>query len=192
MQIRTAKYRVGDDAGVKGISGSLARASMLRVLEALRDHTGLNKGDSVLVDLGAGIGEPLAWALCHGFVSKTRGFEFDSVKVTRAATFMRLLQLDAEVHELDINAIDSLGDATHVYLAWQGFDAMTKEHIGRLLSLTPGVRGVAVVQHASRTGQRFLHEECGFPERLVIEKHFSVTMSGGKQRLMAYILGTAP
>ncbi|KDD73832.1 hypothetical protein H632_c1801p1, partial [Helicosporidium sp. ATCC 50920] len=177
---------------------------MTRVLSSFSLHCGMD-ASSTLVDVGAGLGRPLLHAvLSHGLCG-ARGVEIDAIKVAKAKAFLSLTarQLvakgviakdrfleNASLPSVECAAIEdvaSLTDCTHAYSFWEGVPPSGKEAFGRLVTASPKIRGLAVVQRAVRHGDPAEHMAALGFETLKLVETFPVSMSGSGQRFTAYV-----
>lgn len=199
-----AQNKLGGGEGVEGLYGSINCAGMTRVLSSFSLHCGMD-ASSTLVDVGAGLGRPLLHAvLSHGLCG-ARGVEIDAIKVAKAKAFLSLTarQLvakgviakdrfleNASLPSVECAAIEdvaSLTDCTHAYSFWEGVPPSGKEAFGRLVTASPNIRGLAVVQRAVRHGDPAEHMAALGFETLKLVETFLVSMSGSGQRFTAYV-----
>ena len=122
--------------------------------------------DSVLVDVGAGLGRPLLHAMLQCRVRRCFGSEVDAVKCSKAEVFMdrALRQVFAngllrgrpparpEVLCAAVEDVATLGEATHAYSFWEGLPPDAKRGLGRLVRASGTLRAFAVVQRGIRDG----------------------------------------
>lgn len=195
-----AENRLGGGEGLEGVYGSITRTGTAKVLDALKEHAGLDD-QSVVLDVGSGLGRPLLHALLHSRVSATYGIEVDAVKCQKAAPFVGSVVKDLEalggVHRFHpealpkficapIERIPSIEPATHIYAAWEGFGPDAKESVGRLFSQSSTARAIAIVQRSFR-GRDPAHEmsELGFGDVTMVA-NVAVKMAGSGRQLQAY------
>ena len=184
--MQSGEARLGGGEGMQGIYGSITQASMSRVLDALAAETALGP-DSIMLDVGAGLGRPLMHALVSHDIKRAVGIELDDVKVAKARALVRYIDrknridgrqlapcIDYVCSDIaDAKAVHT-DDVTHCYSFWEGLRPDAKEAFGRLVQKSDAVQGVAVVQRAvrgrvpgavSRTGRRNLTPAAGWPSR---------------------------
>ena len=184
---------------MQGIYGSITQASMSRVLDALAAETALGP-DSIMLDVGAGLGRPLMHALVSHNIKRAVGIELDDVKVAKARALVRYIDrknridgrqlapcIDYVCSDIaDAKAVHT-DDVTHCYSFWEGLRPDAKEAFGRLVQKSDAVQGVAVVQPAVRGESP---EQCmhgwGFGS-LVLVNTFAVSMAGSGRKMTAYI-----
>lgn len=202
--MRTIEGRLGGGEGVVGLYGSISQGGCAKVMASLAAKGGLGR-DSVLVDVGAGLGRPLLHAMLQCRVRRCFGIEVDAVKCSKAEVFMdrALRQVFAkglvrgrpparpEVLCAAVEDVATLGEATHAYSFWEGLPPDAKRGLGRLVRASGTLRAFAVVQRGIRggPGRRGPAEELaalGFgPVRLVDQ--FPVAMSGSGRGFTAYV-----
>jgi len=197
--MQSGEARLGGGEGMQGIYGSITQASMSRVLDALAAETALGP-DSVMLDVGAGLGRPLMHALVSHDIKRAVGIELDDVKVAKARALVRNIDranridgrqlapcIDYVCSDIaDAKAVHT-DDVTHCYSFWEGVPPDAKEAFGRLVQKSDAVQGVAVVQRAVRGESP---EQCmhgwGFGS-LVLVNTFAVSMAGSGRKMTAYI-----
>jgi hypothetical protein len=84
----TLQRRLGGGEGVEGIYGSITQKGTQRILTSLHHNCGLGP-DSVLVDIGAGLGRPLLHAMHSHGIKGGFGIELDTVKVAKVVRALR-------------------------------------------------------------------------------------------------------
>ena len=202
--MRTIEGRLGGGEGVVGLYGSISQGGCAKVMASLAAKGGLGR-DSVLVDVGAGLGRPLLHAMLQCRVRRCFGIEVDAVKCSKAEVFMdrALRQVCAkglvrgrpparpEVLCAAVEDVATLGAATHAYSFWEGLPPDAKRGLGRLVRASGTLRAFAVVQRGFRggPGRRGPAEELAAlgvgPVRLVDQ--FPVAMSGSGRHFTAYV-----
>ncbi|RMZ54907.1 hypothetical protein APUTEX25_000424, partial [Auxenochlorella protothecoides] len=175
--MQSIENRLGGGEGVEGLYGSITCTGTQKVLAAMSKHCGLDK-DSVLVDIGAGLGRPLLHALIEPGVKATHGVELDQIKVDKAHAFLKqtaqrlqargLVRADMVLPTMQCAAIEQVAA------------------FGRLFRSSPSLRGVAVVQRAMRTDPEAAMAAMGFGP-LLLRASFPVSMSGSGRSFTAYI-----
>ncbi|KAL6767170.1 hypothetical protein ACKKBG_A38890 [Auxenochlorella protothecoides x Auxenochlorella symbiontica] len=196
--MQSIENRLGGGEGVEGLYGSITCTGTQKVLAAMSKHCGLDK-DSVLVDIGAGLGRPLLHALIEPGVKATHGVELDQIKVDKAHAFLKqtaqrlqargLVRADMALPTMQCAAIEQvaqLTDCTHAYSFWEGVPPPGRAAFGRLFRSSPSLRGVAVVQRAMRTDPEAAMAAMGFGP-LLLRASFPVSMSGSGRSFTAYI-----
>ncbi|KAG1665493.1 hypothetical protein FOA52_009754 [Chlamydomonas sp. UWO 241] len=200
--------KLGGGEGIEGIYGSITQKGTQRILSSLHHNCGLGP-DSVLVDIGAGLGRPLLHAMHSHGIKGSFGIELDTVKVAKAHSFISgtLRQMaerglhaphapDApngqgpcppEIHCTAVEDWDTLEPATHAYSFWEGIPADGRRALGRLFVKSRTLRGIAVVQRAMRGNEpAALMRELGFGPLMLIS-NFAVSMSGSGASFQAYM-----
>lgn len=191
--INKVERDVGGDAGIMGMSGSVARLSMDAILRSMElDST------SCLLDIGSGLGRPLLHGLVLG-AAGVCGIEFDPIKHVKAQTLIsRILPLEYQVrtccYNLDVQQVQSLADLderiTHIFSFWQGINHEARATVGRLVThswlKTDNLRSVAVVQEFRKDMQAYM-SKVNFPPELSLVDSFPVSMIGSAAKFRAYI-----
>lgn len=92
------------------------------------------------------------------------------------------------VHNLDVNSLKSINPATHVYLAWQGFDEPSRQAVARLFETSTTAECVTVVQYClgnnsmSKEDQMLqAMEALGFGPLQIIGDRITVKLVGGHE-----------
>lgn len=192
--------QLGGGEGVVGIYGSVTKASMERVIQAMVAHANLS-WRSTLVDIGSGLGRPLAHAATYPGVHHGIGIELDPVKhdkavafIARVAAGMRVAGHTRAAHNIEnivlVNqSVESralaLDGCSHAYTFWEGFNQAGKTAVGTLFASNTSLRYITVVQRAMRDPVGEM-QALGFP-RLVLLHSLPVTMSGSGRRFHAYL-----
>ncbi|GAX83438.1 hypothetical protein CEUSTIGMA_g10863.t1 [Chlamydomonas eustigma] len=193
-----AENKVGGGEGLEGVYGSINRAGTAEVLNIFKEHAGLG-AESVVLDIGSGLGRPLLHAILHSNVSATYGIEVDAVKCQKACPFIALTV--AEMRSAGINLpeqslpkivcapieqVPSLEPATHVYSAWEGFSTAAKEAVGERFARSRSAKAITIVQRSFRNRDPAEEmEELGFGS-VELVKSLPVFMSGSRRQLVAY------
>ncbi len=198
--MRAAENQLGGGEGVEGIYGSLTRGGMERVVDALKTHTAFSE-HSTLIDIGSGLGRPLAHAAVDPGVRRGIGIELDPVKHSKAQAFIgrlsRGMEAAGHAHALEsiqlvncgVEQHSDLAGVTHAYAFWEGFNDADKKAVGRLVAATPSLRGMAVVQRAMRRDPAQEMRDLGFPDVQLLDA-VRVSMSGSGRRFVAYVFAT--
>ena len=144
------KNKVGGGEGLEGVYGSITGRGMRLVLDAFKEHAGLD-AKSVFLDIGSGLGRPVLHAIVHSNVQVSYGIECDPVKNQKATYFVQSVVRElTPVFGKDmfspsclpklicspIEKLPSLEGATHVYSAWEGFSVEAMEAVGKLFAST--------------------------------------------------------
>ncbi|PSC68631.1 hypothetical protein C2E20_7797 [Micractinium conductrix] len=199
--MQSIENKLGGGEGVEGLYGSIKKGGMDRVLECLRAQCGLGS-DSVLLDVGAGLGRPLMHALLVPGVAGGRGIEIDRIKVDKAEAFLRQAAGELERRgvaarlmppPIECSAVENVGTlegSTHAYSFWEGVPIEGKAAFGRLFAAAGSLRSVAVVQRAIRTCPLAYMADLGFGE-LELVGCFAVSMSGSGRSFTAYVFNKA-
>eukprot|EP00197_Chlamydomonas_leiostraca_P011735 CAMPEP_0202884102 /NCGR_PEP_ID=MMETSP1391-20130828/40434_1 /ASSEMBLY_ACC=CAM_ASM_000867 /TAXON_ID=1034604 /ORGANISM="Chlamydomonas leiostraca, Strain SAG 11-49" /LENGTH=206 /DNA_ID=CAMNT_0049567231 /DNA_START=54 /DNA_END=671 /DNA_ORIENTATION=+ len=191
-----AENKVGGGEGLIGIYGSMTQAGTCAIMGAMAEHAGMGP-DSVLVDIGAGLGRPLLHAVLEQGVKKTYGVELDAVKCQKAVPFIQHTSslLAAEGVTLQQSALpklicmgaeqlSSLEPATHVYAAWEGFPTEAMLAVGRLFAASPSAKAITVVQRSMRKEDpAAVMEELGFGPVRCVGPPIQVYMAGSRRQL---------
>lgn len=190
--MQAEERRLGGGEGVCGVYGSIACAGMDRVVAMLKHHAAFAT-DSVLVDIGSGLGRPLAHVAMDPGVRRGIGIEIDSVKHVKALEFTKRvfakMQLDCDVLLLNKHIKDVLWtDGTHAYTFWEGFSADDKARVAEFFN-TSNMKHIVVVQRAMRDPCAAMHDH-GFARLRLLDKT-PVTMSGSGRAFHAYLFETA-
>ncbi|GAX78395.1 hypothetical protein CEUSTIGMA_g5837.t1 [Chlamydomonas eustigma] len=198
--MQSHENKLGGGEGIEGIYGSITRKGMQKIFDKLHHNCGFDQ-NSVLVDVGAGLGRPMLHAMFSPGVKGSFGIELDHVKVQKAKAFMKNTLHDMKLrgsslkdtswipnmHCCGVEKLDTLEPATHAYSFWEGIPTDGRIAFGKLFNHSRSLRAVAVVQRAIR-GQEpaALMEELGFGPLLLITS-FSVNMSGSGASFQAYV-----
>lgn len=189
--MQAVENQLGGGEGVRGIYGSVTRASMDRVVAAMKAHAGFT-ADSVLVDVGSGLGRPLAHAAVDPGVRRGVGIEIDRVKHDKALEFMRRVSgrvgvpFDVQLVCEHVGDHEPARDLTHAYAFWEGFSTDDKRAVARLVRGAPRLRHVVVVQRAMRDPEAAMRE-LGFGLVKLLRDPVRVTMSGSGRAFRAYL-----
>mmetsp|Transcript_3543 Transcript_3543/g.9012 ORF Transcript_3543/g.9012 Transcript_3543/m.9012 type:complete len:663 (-) Transcript_3543:256-2244(-) len=206
--MQSMENKLGGGEGVEGLYGSITSAGTQAVLDAMALH-GCLCDDSVLLDVGAGLGRPLLHARISHDVAHAYGIELDRVKCDKAAAFgaRTLEELACTVEGISgaaisglarlgqppavlcapIEAVPSLEPATHAYSFWEGVCVPARAAFGRLFASSATLGCVTVVQRTLRGAQSpadFMADLEFGPLRLVATT--SVAMSGSGRKFTAY------
>lgn len=184
--MRTAENQLGGGEGLCGMYGSITQSSMDRVVASLKIHTGFG-ADSTLLDVGSGLGRPLAHAAVDPGVRRGVGVEIDAMKHTKALVFMdRVLvkvNVKFDVLMLNQNVKDHVGKYTHAYAFWEGFSPEDKKAVARLFNAS--IDTIVVVQRAMRDPVACM-SALGFGAMTLLDT-IPVTMSGSGRAFRAYV-----
>jgi hypothetical protein len=171
---------LGGGEGIEGVYGSLTSACMADVFG---DWPGFGS-NSILLDVGCGIGRPQVQALCTHGVSHSVGVEIDIVKCDKAVPFIQRaaqeLGLDASCIKIlhtggTSGELTTLEPCTHLYLCWQGWSDIHKAQMGALVAQSASVFCVCMVQH------RFSDDQpAGWPELQLVNSRPVRTVGGGE------------
>ncbi|GBF93779.1 hypothetical protein Rsub_06111 [Raphidocelis subcapitata] len=197
--MQRAENKVGGGEGVEGCYGTLTRAGVQRIMAELAASCGLGR-DSVLVDIGAGIGRPLLHAMLHPRVAASWGVEIDPVKCSKGRAYIELVSRDMAGAGLmgdgaappsmvcvPVEQLSTLEPATHVYACWEGMPRTAKVALGGLFVAAATIQSVAVVQRAFRRSPLLEMREMGFGDLRLLTT-FPVHLAGSQRQLNAYIL----
>lgn len=160
--------------GVEGLYGSLTTASMAGVFS---DWPAF-QSNSIMLDIGCGIGRPQAQALVQFNVSCSVGVEIDEVKCIKAVSFIQRVAKDMGMEQAatsvkiihsNSSKLDTLEPCTHLYLCWQGWKDIDKVKMGTLVEKSTSVFCVCTVQHkGAGFGSVKALREAGWPELQLI------------------------
>lgn len=190
--IRHIENIIGGGEGVIGIYGSLSPKSTQSVLHELQCNE-----DTVLIDVGAGIGRPLFHAIVEYNVKKAIGIEIDEVKTSKALhiksyllerNFSQINQV--AIYNKDIEKMD--GNIVHggnlLYCCWEGFPEKTKRAIGKLFSQIETMTSVAIIQrHLRKISPCDYMTSLHFENINLVKGPFAVKMLGSNRQLQVYI-----
>ncbi|KAK9864113.1 hypothetical protein WJX84_004311 [Apatococcus fuscideae] len=174
--------KLGGGEGFTGVYGTMGKPSTKKVMDALVQHTGMNR-HSKFLDVGAGLGLPQMHAALDPGVERARGFEIDAPKVAKGRAVIKKTfeemglrgALPAIIHK-DIADVQHVDD-THIFGFWQGINEKDKRAFAKAAAADKNLKGMAVVQHA--TGMKDpakAMEELGFP-RMTLKASFPVKMN---------------
>eukprot|EP01026_Neomeris_dumetosa_P056851 TRINITY_DN5207_c0_g1_i4.p1 TRINITY_DN5207_c0_g1~~TRINITY_DN5207_c0_g1_i4.p1 ORF type:complete len:399 (+),score=52.02 TRINITY_DN5207_c0_g1_i4:210-1406(+) len=197
--MRSYESKLGGGEGTVGTYGSLSETSMQRILDSMALHCSLGI-DSIMVDIGAGLGRPLMHALVSPGVKAALGIELDHVKVSKAQVLMqetademrrrKLLQIDeAALPRIvcsGVEEVKSLEPGTHAYSFWEGVPVEGRIAFAQLFANSDTLKAVAVVQRALRHDPVEVMKGLGFGSLQLVDK-FGVKMSGSRNGFTAYI-----
>lgn len=192
--INKVERSIGGDSGLIGMSGSVARPDMTRILAAFQ----VSLPASHFLDVGSGLGRPMLHALLAG-AAQVSGIEFDAMKHGKSQTVIsRVLPLCDQVrtccHHVDVLNLRSLADLdtgfTHVFSFWEGINMDAREAVARLVTQDwnqgGSITSLAFVQEHVHGLDSYMHE-LGFPQELALVDTFPVTMIGSASKFRAYI-----
>lgn len=191
--------RVGGGEGIEGIYGTLTQTGCQRVMDTMHELCGLQE-NSILVDIGAGLGRPLLHALFSPGVRKAYGVEVDTVKCAKAAVFCQQTLLEMaqrqcsstvrqapEIVQGNIEEATTLDPCTHAFSFWEGIPVSARLAFGRLFSKSTTLRSVVVIQRSMRKEDPTdVMLDYGFGA-LTLTSTFPVKMSGRGAQFHAYI-----
>ncbi|KXZ50357.1 hypothetical protein GPECTOR_17g998 [Gonium pectorale] len=194
---------VGGGEGNEGTYGSITQAGMAQVLQCMKERAGFGS-DSILVDIGSGLGRPLM----HGFyegMAKGYGLECDAVKCEKAVKFCKRVVSEAcskglldrrycalrtrlVFWHVDIEQLTGLPDeATHAYSFWEGIPDPAKCKIGELFTQSQTLKAIAVVGRSlGRDPAQRMADTFGFG-RLTLLGKFGASMAGSGRSMTAYV-----
>lgn len=183
--MRTVENQLGGGEGVCGIYGSITQASMERVVSSLKTHTGFS-ADSILLDIGSGLGRPLAHVALDPGVRRGVGIELDAMKHAKALVFMdrvaQKMEMEFDVQLLNQDVKNHGSTYTHAYAFWEGFSPDDKRAVARLFNSS--IEHIVIVQRAMRCPVLAL-ADLGFCVHLL--DVVPVTMSGSGRAFKAYV-----
>ncbi|CCG82509.1 protein of unknown function [Taphrina deformans PYCC 5710] len=192
-RINKVERGIGGDAGVIGMSGSVARLDLDKILSVMALDS-----KSHFLDIGSGLGRPMLHALQFG-AAQASGIEFDSIKHCKSQTVIdRVLPVEQQiktcVHHGDVLALGSLNDLgcdiSHIFSFWEGINIDAREAVGRLVAKnwqkSKTVTTVAFVQSHVEHLQSYM-KELYFPAQLKLVDTFPITMIGSAAKFRAYI-----
>jgi hypothetical protein len=140
--------------GIGGTYGTLREQDVSAIFKSMRlSH------DSILLDVGHGIGLPLMHAAATEDVSVTWGWECDSVKFHKSVTFCDRVSAQFGLRPPVLSPFDAgkattLGPTTHVYACWQGWDSDDQRALAQLFNASTDAKCIVVVQSLQKQGQR--------------------------------------
>lgn len=199
--MQTTESQLGGGEGVEGLYGSITRNGTQEVLDGLAAHACLCE-DSILVDIGAGLGRPLLHAAVSHGVRQSFGIELDKVKCDKALAFgnrvldaLKRFQCDQQPELVlgnspvvlcsPIEAVATLSPATHAYTFWEGVCSEARQALGALFASSKTLGAISMVQRTMRCDPVAEIEGYGFgPVKLV--GTCKVAMSGSGRRFTAY------
>ena len=203
--LTSVENRIGGGEGIMGVYGSITCASLNHVLQSMHLHCGLGP-DSILFDFGAGLGRPSLHALGTRYACKAWGVEFDSVKVTKAHTFIDLAVRRMRAHGIwpplvhatevqlgDTSSLRSLEDTTHVFAFWEGIPRASRVAMAQVFQKSSHVRGIVVCQRAILSPDTPLDfmNDLGF-NCIQLKDSFPVIMAQSGQMFRAYVFKCMP
>lgn len=180
---------LGGGAGITGVYGTLTQGCYRHIFYVWHKHAGLGR-DSLLLDVGAGLGLPLWLAAVLG-VRRTVGVENDPVKCHKATAVSAAVigHLKAEHRGLEVasprivcceaHEVSTLEPATHVLFVWQGWDIFDKRHYGRLVAAARSVQGIAIVQYEIKDVQGTVSTTYCFGDGWELVEQSTVQLAGG-------------
>lgn len=186
--MRAVESQLGGGEGLCGIYGSITQASMDRVVSSLKTHAGFS-ADSILLDIGSGLGRPLAHAALDPGVRCGVGIEIDPMKHIKALAFVdrvaTKMEMDLNICLLNQQVKDHLPsqDYTHAYAFWEGFSAEDKRAVAALFNAY--VPYIVIVQRAMRCPESCM-ADLGFAPVTLLDT-IAVTMSGSGRAFTAYL-----
>lgn len=197
-RIGQVERAIGGDSGIIGMSGSVVRLDLAKILCSM----GIDSS-SHLLDVGSGLGRPMLHAL-HAGAARASGIEFDIMKHRKCQTVIsRILPVEDQIrtccHHGDVLCLDSLATLdptiTHIFSFWEGINIDAREAVGRLVTKSrqagSGISTVAFVQAHVEHLESYM-DELFFPRDLKLVDTFPVTMIGSASRFKAYIFKFPP
>ena len=163
----------------------------------MRTHCGLTE-DSVLVDIGTGLGRPLLHALYAERLRGAFGVEVDPIKCEKATHLIRQVMKDPTLVSLypnppvpsilcgGVEQLPTLDPATHAYSFWEGVPQVAREAFGTLFRTSSTAHTLAVVQRHASDITGYL-KASGFGS-LELVTRMPVKMSGSGRSFQAYVL----
>jgi hypothetical protein len=149
---------------------------------------------AILADVGSGLCRPqLQAALCNGVIT-SYGIEICPNKCAKALAFVDVVskKLGCAFEGLHIicmhaNQLKSLCPATHVFVAWEGWNPADKEDAARVISKSTSVQYVCLVQRWGTHTDPNTLGEMGFTAQMSIVQQVKVKLLGGGGTLDATI-----
>lgn len=195
-----AENRVAGGEGTIGIYGSLTGASVQRIYDGMRLHTGFDT-DSCLLDVGSGLGRPLLHAYYIEGIQQVHGIEIDPVKCIKAEAFAervwRTLQERHRIpttmslyHDVTCTAIEdihTIDPVTHVFAFWEGWAHASKSSLGTLFANSTTVKALVIIQRSIQIPEEVFEEEYEFGPVNIMDT-IAVVMSGSGRKFTAYII----
>lgn len=192
--INKVERDIGGDSGIIGMSGSVSRLDLTRILKVMQ----IGDSESHFLDVGSGLGRPMLHALLAGAM-QVSGVEFDAMKHCKSQTVIaRVMPISDQVRSsfyhadvMDLQHISQLGkNITHLYSFWEGINIDAREVVARLVTQEWRRGGkisyVAFVQEHVRHLESYMFE-LGFPTELRLIDTFPVSMIGSANHFRAYI-----
>ncbi len=196
---------VGDSALGSGIGGSITTEGVGKVVDSMTSHCKLG-ADSVVCDLGAGIGRPLLQMAVSIAPRVTFGIELDELNAgvryggvlnsvlkhpilgsrLASASLPYVQQGDFTLCKPPLACFKSGLLVTHVYSFCAGMPQGTMGGIGNLISMSPCIKGFALVMHHSHNILKTLHE-FGFPNTISLVDSIIVRQCGSGAQYRAYV-----
>lgn len=183
--------KVGGGEGLEGVYGTLVNKSSMWTLRNMHPPLG---PESILLDVGSGLGRPLMKAMYHLGVKRTIGIEMEELKVFKAKQFVERVARDTHMQSTpefilkNVATVDSLGPATHVLAVWYGWDEEDKAAVGRLFTRSPSAKCIVIVQAVTQGCRDILAfmNEMEFEGIYLLRKQ-EVSMPYGKTSMQAYV-----
>lgn len=114
--------------------------------------------DSVLFDLGSGIGRPLMCALVSFSIAGAKGVEINWDRWYKSVELCKRVaaEFNVPVPELahgDAASVATLDPATHVYACWEGWNERNMQHVAKLFNQSRTAYFITVVHMKQKQGR---------------------------------------